>query len=237
MKKILMAIVGIGLLIFSNIDVAGAIPIQRVVEITPNDDQIFDDGSYGTGVFWRPSFDLDAFTLSLENNVVEVTVNLSDGFRITVIDGPTNQESVGSGIKTLSGQQFTSCHTTIEFLGVQGDILLPTLSKVSLSEGWGICVNFNPLNLTDTSFSFTGIKYSFTILSDLSYLAAHFTGLPAVFDEGWLGVQTQGEINIIQPVPEPTTILLFGAGLAGLIGTGIRKSSGRDGQVIMTLSF
>jgi len=188
---------------------AQALYIQRYVEITPSYNQIFSDEEYGSGTFWRPSFSIEPFTLYEPGDTIEITVGLG-GSKVEFIAGDTNQESLGAGIGSPGGQH-TYYNATWEFLDVQGDPISNIYATNSYSEGWGIAVNFNPINLSDTSFSFGGIRYTFTILDN--------SILPSIFDEGFIGVQTQGSFEITQaPVPEPSTMFILGSGLLCLIG-------------------
>ena len=98
-----------------------------------------------------------------------------------------------------------------EFLGLSGDVLAASLAVTSNSEGAAIAASFNPIDLTDSSFSFSGVRYSFTILND-----PRLSGLPAVFNEGVVTVQAQGEITFLA-IPEPPTVTLTVVGLLFLL--------------------
>jgi len=192
--------------------------IIRTVEIIPSSDQIYANGEFGMGSFWHPTFDLEHFALGGAGDVVDVTVRFPDNWRVNVTAGIQDQESVGASIGYPSGQR-TFYEATWEFLDVQGDLPVSTFSQIGNSEGDGIGANFNPINLTDTSFSFGGVHYTFVILS-----SPYLKGLPAAFDRGMISVQTQGQFTFTQSttsVPEPASMLLFGIGLIGV--TGLRR--------------
>lgn len=192
--------------------------IERTVVITPSADQVFNNGEYGAGLFWRPTFTLDPFVLSGAGDTIEVTVQFANGLDVLVIGTASDQESVAAIIGFPGGQN-TFYTATWEFLGVGGDLLSSSLSIDSYSEAWGIAVSFNPLNLTDSWFSFNGVRFSFTILDE-----PRLRGLPTVFDTGVIAIQTYGAFHFA-PVPEPSTMILLATGLAGLMG--LRKRFGK----------
>lgn len=177
--------------------------IERNVALAFSSTQISDDGSYGSGVFWRPTFAMDPFELAAPGDTVSVIVSILGG-RIAVVAGTDEQESVFSLIGNPGGQR-TFYEASWEFLNPAGDLSSPSLLVTSNSEGAGIAANFNPVDLTDSAFSFNGIRYSFTILDD-----PRLSGLPEVFHTGVIAVQTQGEILFV-PVPEPPigTLVIF----------------------------
>jgi hypothetical protein len=167
---------------------ASGTTITRHVELTLSPDQISDDGSFGSGVFWRATFPLEPFILTGPGDTVTVTVSLSPGNRVIVFAGAVEQESVFSLIGFPGGQN-TFSDASWEFLGTEGELFTPSLTDRSESSGGGIAANFNPVDLTDSFYSFSGISFSFTILDD-----PHLAGLPATFDGGIVAVQTQGEV-------------------------------------------
>jgi hypothetical protein len=180
---------------------ASAIVIERDIEISLSNDQIY-YGGYGSGVFWRPTFDLDPFTLSEVGDTVDIAVSFSNNKRVYVEAGSEEQESVFSLIGT-PGNQKTFFDASWEFLDVSGDVYSSSYNMQSNSEGGGIAANFNQIDITDSNFSFGGVRYTFTIVDD-----PRFSGFPATFDEGAVAVQTQGSIAFIS-VPEPSPIYLM----------------------------
>lgn len=195
MKKVFPMLAFMVIALFSA--TANATVIERYVDLTFSSSQISDDGSYGNGVFWRPTFAIDPFELTAPGDTVSVTVSILGG-KIAVIAGVDEQESVFSLVGNPGGQR-TFYEASWEFLNPTGDIFSSSLLLTSNSEGAGIAANFNPVDLTDSAFSFNRIRYSFTILDD-----PRSSGLPAVFDTGVVAVQTQGGITFV-PVPEPST--------------------------------
>jgi len=202
---------------------ANATLIERNVELTFSSSQISDDGSYGSGVFWRATFAMDPFELAAPGDTVSVTVSILGG-KIAVIADVDEQESVFSLVGNPGGQR-TFYEASWEFLNPTGDLFSPSLLLTSNSEGAGIAANFNPVDLTDSAFSFNGISYSFTILDN-----PRLSGLPAVFDVGVVAVQTQGEIAFV-PVPEPPSgaLVIFALTLIAFFG-GIRRRGGPSGH-------
>jgi hypothetical protein len=202
------------LLVLVGAPMANAGIIERIVTLTPDGTQFFSSGEYGSGVFWRPDYGLTPFTLDV-GDTIDVTITLAG--RIFVTAGVVEQESVGGYVDTPLGGIMSTQYATFEFLDYRGSLLSPSFAITTASAG-GIGANFNPVDLTDSMFSFSGVRYSLTILSSS-------VGLPALFDHGFLGVQSQGEMTF-RAVPEPSTILLLATGLFGLIGP--RRSKRAD---------
>lgn len=196
--------------------------IQRVVTITPDQSQI-SFGTFGSGYFWRPSFAIDPFVLNA-GDTATITVDLSGARLVALASQAGEQQSAGAGIG-LPGGQTTYYSASFEFLDVQGNPDSTAFTTVSNSEGSAIGANFNPVQLTDSSFSFYAIRYSFTILDDSRNL-----GLPASFNSGYAAVQTQGGFQVA-PVPEPTDMSYM---LTGIFALGIIQSAkkvwGRGGR-------
>ncbi len=182
---------------------ANAAIIERSTTLSFTTDQLFDQGEYGSGTFWRPEFQLDPFTVSGAGDQIGLTVHLSGG-RLVVFGGVNEQEAVGASLFSLSASGVTTTYyATFEFLGIQGDLISPTGSSNSLSgPGNGIAANFNPTDLTDTSFSFDGLRIVFSIAN-----SPLLTGFPVEFDSGMVAVQTQGRFAFLA-IPEPSSLLL-----------------------------
>jgi len=183
--------------------------IVRTVELTATGSQIF-VGGFGNGVFWRPTFDIAPFEAVLGDRV-EVTLWLTN--RVEVVAGIIEQESVLAAIVSGGGTTNSNQRAAFEFLWPTGDLLLAAFSILTASEGAGIGANFNPLDISDETYSFGGVRFAFDILSSTR-------GLPALFLAGVVSVQTQGAIRIV-PISEPGSLLTALAAL--LINLGKRR--------------
>ena len=201
----------------------GAASVTRSVIVTPDASQIFDAGEFGSGVFWRPEFALAPFEVLGPGDTVEVEVLLAPGWRVRIDSIPAGQESAFGAIGFPDGQR-TETRATFEFLDFGGDLLSPTLEIFTLSEGGGIAANFNPINHTDTAFTFGGVRYAFEILDTPQLL-----GLPAKFDAGFIAIQSAGSIAFLA-VSEPSPLALFGLGLASVLASRVSARSTTKGR-------
>ncbi len=188
MRKYIVAVA----CVLSTVSVAHADLVIRDIELATDASQIF-VGGFGSGVFWRPTFTLEPFTLNV-GDTIDVTVRLDQP--VVVIAGAIEQESVGA-FATSPTQSFdTTQSVQLDFLDVEGDLLSNNFSFTSETEGRiGGHTGPSPVDLTDTWFSFQGFHYSITINEGM--------GFPGMFDTGVIVVQTQGAIQFTA-IPEPS---------------------------------
>jgi len=108
---------------------------------------------------------------------------------------------------------------TATFLDVNGGLLTNPLQNDINGGGSGLSPIFDRTNLTETSFSYSGVDLEFYFDEYLvTRGSAVFTKL-----EWSSGAELVTIIPSPSPVPEPSTILLFGIGLLGLTGFSRRK--------------
>jgi hypothetical protein len=133
---------------------------------------------------------------------------LNDGFQLTklslLFETPSRIDYNASGLFT--------------YVGVGGDLISnPTPWGVG-GVGGAFRGPFTNLNLTDTSFWYSGIDIEITLDSFVC------TQGPCVFNQlEWSSTSEDVQIVDAAPVPESSTILLIGTGLVGLLGFGRKK--------------
>jgi hypothetical protein len=179
----------------------------RNVNLQTDADQIV-VGGFGSGVFWRPSFEIEPIAISV-GDTIEVDVHFDQP--VTVVAGGDELESAGSFLSapglSLSSTQFV----TWELLGVRGALVVPSFSTSTAGSGSGIgahTAGISGFDLTDSAFSFQRMRFSITLNSG--------SGFPAVFTEGAIAIQTQGTIRFGN-VPEPSALLMAVACLGNVI--------------------
>lgn len=229
MKKLFAALVNIVTLLVLPTQHASATTIVREVLLTPSLDQVV-QGGFGSGYFWHPNFDLTPIVNVQIGDTVELVVRFQPGYRLIVNAGSVEQESIGAGIYLKSGQSSRSTHLdSWRFIDPLGDLLVADQSGVIGGSEGGLGMNFNPLDLTDTTFSIAGIRVRFDLIPNQGTF-----GFPADFDAGHMSIQTQGSFAI--QVSEPSTPALYAlaivlAGLGCFRGPKTRRpKSGRTCQ-------
>jgi hypothetical protein len=201
------------ILFLSYTSISSAETIVREVQLMTATDQIF-LGGFGSGVFYRPTFELAPFVLNV-GDTIDVTVRFDQP--VVVNAGDIELESVGAFV-TAQNIRLTSVNTVLDwnFLDVQGDLFTDDVFVTSAGgEGSGIGAHTGALpafDLTDTRFAFQGVHYSITLTAG--------TGFPAVFTESAIAGQTQGGIHF-GSIPEPCTLIVVVGGLITLSKYGL----------------
>jgi len=150
------------------------------------------------------------------NDTYSFTVNFTGGSRVVLVDNNSgNWEDNGNDrevvqVVLFDATQDVTTDTQVLFTGVSGDLLTNPHSNMPL------CFNCVALtnafdNLTNTSFSFTGMQISGTITTPVS----------GIFSVATLLVGA-GNVSII---PVPSALYLFGTGLLGLIGVARKRAA------------
>jgi hypothetical protein len=92
--------------------------------------------------------------------------------------------------------------------------------QINLSElSWLTDLSFQGDSVTLATITFTGTGVGASDLSFSDVLLVDASDDANVISAEWI----TGQVQVSSPVPEPATMLLFGAGLVGLIGARLRK--------------
>lgn len=211
-KKLLVSLVT-GMVILGNAFIANAIPTE-IVPVSYTFDKTTDVGTYNYSD-WTGSQLTDG-----HYGITPWSADLGNGYAYEwvgwVRDTPVNIDFDLGAILEIN---------QINIGTVQdwpNDVVLPSVNLYSSNDGtnWSLFEHYfvpesNSNNNIYRTYEFTG----------LSVTAQYFrVSLYHSYDGPWTFTD---EIDFYQdsaaPVPEPTTMLLFGTGLAGLVGTKLRK--------------
>lgn len=172
---------------------------------------------YGTSI----SFEPDSSSIGISDNIdIDIVISDLDGLYVGAFDIDV---AFNAAILSFDGYALT------DNLGV---ISLFEADDWSFGDLGGGLVNLAEISyLPDLSFQsdrFTLATLSFT---SLSVGASDLTISYADISDDWGGrifaELSSGSIDVA-PVPEPATMLLFGTGIAGLIGSRIRKNKSKN---------
>ena len=161
--------------------------------------------------------------------MLQGTITFANGGRVTIYDNPAFRNVEGILASFRPDYNMTAYSVgTYEFLGVTGDYVGPRTLVSGPSSG-AIAV-WRALNLTDTAFSFTGIRFSITYVSDPHTpsdlpLTKHVT--PSYFRMP-LGYYS---ISEGAAVPEPATWATLTVGF-GVLGGALRRRRATSEQPI-----
>lgn len=156
-------------------------------------------------------------------DTLQGTITFANNGRITVFDGtvPVNRETMSASFRPDNGTSAQSIGT-FSFLGRQGDYQLPDTIQ---SFGFVGAVGFGrPANYTNSSFSFSGVKFSVTYVDDLEPQDVPFT--TRVTPNFWI---FPSGVAMSEGVPEPSTWAVLVLGF-GVVGQGLRRRRGLLGR-------
>ncbi|WP_217909541.1 PEP-CTERM sorting domain-containing protein [Desulfosediminicola flagellatus] len=147
----------------------------------------------------------------------EWTILWTGGTGTTLFDGVINL--VNSDIDSYSEIAFESNDDTLTVDAIPG-IAINDQFDLDATAGSGPNSWYDGFTFTINNLSMPGY-----LAFDLSINNSHSFGDTIYFGDGATQIVsgTGGTFGITAPVPEPTTMLLFGAGLAGLAGISRRK--------------
>lgn len=169
-------------------------------------------------------FTVQAWAISLDFSPSSSTIGIGESFTVDlVISGLTNDNV--SGFDFLLGYDSSIVSFDSYVFGNElGDLILFDASDYSVGDNlvevsWLSDFDTQPDAFTLVSLVFTGLNLGTSNLG-VSGLILSDDGWPA---QSIMATVGGGSIAVAAPVPEPTTMLLFGTGMAGLLGSRIRR--------------
>jgi hypothetical protein len=131
-----------------------------------------------------------------------------------VVGGSPNEEI---GIDGLAGWDFTITLGSFSFS--QGDVTDPTFTSFFFNNGVldGIVFFIEPIDIG----AFTNLQIEDFNGGESLFVEDATTGSPVYLEADWDFTNASDPVPVDQEIPEPASILLFGAGLAGLGFSGL----------------
>jgi hypothetical protein len=169
----------------------------------------------------------DAFTTSTESftpatitggDQLELTIDFANGDMLQATDNGSFFEFFGF-ILGPSGTPNGTFNATFDFLGVSGDLLTNNFT-LSYTGNW-VPFTSTAVNLTDTSFAFSGVRLTVDALSVNSPGSNTFSEV-TLDAQGFNFDLSDADNNI--PLPTPLSLFAFGLVLIGSLKRGILKN-------------
>lgn len=156
--------------------------------------------------------------------IVDVTFADNKALKVFNVDHQWGETCWGSISAMVQDSYSTTASGYIDFLGISGSLLENHIYSMQ-STGYGNTVHSPSVqlgikNLTDSWFSFTGMRLEIDILSMLNGDSSQSVETQGYFDRAWLRFRA-GDFEVITaavPTPVPGAMALLGAGLLGLAG-------------------
>ncbi len=236
-KKILAGLIGMVFLLgFTGMTSAAVIYTSTEVDLANG----FSILEYPDCKYFRANkiFSLDNTFWAGKGDKIIVDVSFADNkaLKIHSSNGSHQEYFYASISATVPGSHSTTSSGYTDFLGVQGSLLQNHI-YIGNQTGLGNTVHSPSVgsyntNLTDSWFSFTGMRLEIDIVSMLNGPSPYFE-TQGYFDRTG-GLQFKGGdfevVSAAVPTPVPGAIWLLGSGMIGLAGLGRKLPPGKAGQ-------
>jgi len=224
MKRIFAAAVIAGGMLAASVSTVSAAPIDVSVVFDLTEGIFIPNTSVNAPGRFEVTAEIDPTILLLQSeNTINVSVSFLAGQSLQLYDF-TSPSSGSGGFREFVQLVFgpvCSCSTggsgEMEFTGVTGNLLSnPATAYTNTSGGFTISTDWTTVDLTDTSFGFSGIEilnYSYTLNFVSSKVISPIT----------LSLYSDQVDVLIAPVPLPAGVWLLLSALGGLGFTGWRR--------------
>ena len=195
-----------------------AIIVERNFSLDLDPSQLFNGG---LGASWfSGSVTFAPLTLNV-GDTARINVAFENGEQLQISDDDNLLAAIGN-LNVVGGSGSINVISDMEvlFTGTTGDVLNPLMSGVAPSgSGPNALSSIESGNITNSVFSAQGLRIDFEVVSATA-------GIPEEFNNMTLSLFRAATMQINSAnIPEPTTLALFGLGLAGLAYTRRRKAA------------